>query len=152
MTTIKNITWLDNGLWEYYTQELDRILCGTVGPDEHKELVAMYSHYNHEKKIFPIQLQEYINAYLKENSLDLSSIAFEKKDQYFNLILIVCVRWKESRGENRTNAIGLISNLFDVNAGSIFKIYDECKEKADEYISVMPNMREISNFLDKNKS
>jgi len=152
MNTIKNIAWLDNGLWEYYTQELDRILCGTVGPDEHKELAAIYSHYDHEKKVLPIQLQEYINAYLKENSLDLSSIAFEKKDQYFNLILIVCVRWKESRGENRTNAIGLISNLFDVDAGSIFKIYDECKEKADEYISVMPNMREISNFLDKNKS
>jgi hypothetical protein len=152
MNTIKNIAWLDNGLWEYYTQELDRILCGTVGPDEHKELVAIYSHYDHEKKVFPIQLQEYINAYLKENSLDLSSVAFEKKDQYFNLILVVCVRWKESRGENRTNAIGLISNLFDVDAGSIFKIYDECKEKADEYISVMPNMREISNFLDKNKS
>ena len=152
MNTIKNIAWLDNGLWEYYTQELDRILCGTVGPDEHKELVAIYSHYDHEKKVLPIQLQEYINAYLKENSLDLSSIAFEKKDQYFNLILIVCVRWKESRGENRTNAIGLISNLFDVDAESIFKIYDECKEKADEYISVMPNMREISNFLDKNKS
>ena len=152
MNTIKNIAWLDNGLWEYYTQELDRILCGTVGPDEHKELAAIYSHYDHEKKVFPIQLQEYINAYLKENSLGFSSVAFEKKDQYFNLILIVCVRWKESRGENRTNAIGLISNLFDVNAGSIFKIYDECKEKADEYISVMPNMREISNFLDKNKS
>ena len=152
MKTIKNITWLDNGLWEYYTQELDRILCGTVGPDEHKELVAIYSHYDHEKKVLPIQLQEYINAYLKENSLDLSSVAFEKKDQYFNLILVVCVRWKESRGENRTNAIGLISNLFDVDAESIFKIYDECKEKADEYISVMPNMREISNFLDKNKS
>tara|TARA_B110000238_G_C15946201_1_gene361178 strand:+ start:20 stop:478 length:459 start_codon:yes stop_codon:yes gene_type:complete len=152
MNTIKNIAWLDNGLWEYYTQELDRILCGTVGPDEHKELVAIYSHYDHEKKVFPIQLQEYINAYLKENSLDLSSVAFEKKDQYFNLILVVCVRWKESRGENRTNAIGLISNLFDVDAESIFKIYDECKEKADEYISVMPNMREISNFLDKNKS
>ena len=152
MNTIKNIAWLDNGLWEYYTQELDRILCGTVGPDEHKELVAIYTHYDHEKKVLPIQLQEYINAYLKENSLDLSSVAFEKKDQYFNLILIVCVRWKESRGENRTNAIGLISNLFDVDAGSIFKIYDECKEKADEYISVMPNMREISNFLDKNKS
>ena len=152
MNTIKNIAWLDNGLWEYYTQELDRILCGTVGPDEHKELVAIYSHYDHEKKVLPIQLQEYINAHLKENSLDLSSIAFEKKDQYFNLILVVCVRWKESRGENRTNAIGLISNLFDVDAESIFKIYDECKEKADEYISVMPNMREISNFLDKNKS
>ena len=152
MNTIKNIAWLDNGLWEYYTQELDRILCGTVGPDEHKELVAIYSHYDHEKKVLPIQLQEYINAYLKENSLDLSSVAFEKKDQYFNLILVVCVRWKESRGENRTNAIGLISNLFDVDAESIFKIYDECKEKADEYISVMPNMREISNFLDKNKS
>ena len=152
MNTIKNIAWLDNGLWEYYTQELDKILCGTVGPDEHKELVAIYSHYDHEKKVLPIQLQEYINAYLKENSLDLSSAAFEKKDQYFNLILIVCVRWKESRGENRTNAIGLISNLFDVDAESIFKIYDECKEKADEYISVMPNMREISNFLDKNKS
>ena len=152
MNTIKNTAWLDNGLWEYYTQELDRILCGTVGPDEHKELAAIYSHYDHEKKVLPIQLQEYINAYLKENSLDLSSVAFEKKDQYFNLILIVCVRWKESRGENRTNAIGLISNLFDVNAESIFKIYDECKEKADEYISVMPNMREISNFLDKNKS
>ena len=152
MNTIKNIAWLDNGLWEYYTQELDRILCGTVGPDEHKELVAIYSHYDHEKKVLPIQLQEYINAYLKENSLDLSSVAFEKKDQYFNLILVVCVRWKESRGENRTNAIGLISNLFDVDAESIFKTYDECKEKADEYISVMPNMREISNFLDKNKS
>ena len=152
MLNINNITWLDNGLWEYYTQELDRILCGTVGPNEHKELVAMYSHYDHEKKVFPIQLQEYINAYLKENSLDFSSVAFEKKDQYFNLILVVCVRWKESRGENRTNAIGLISNLFDVNAGSIFKIYDECKEKADEYISIMPNMREISNFLDKNKN
>ena len=152
MNTIKNIAWLDNGLWEYYTQELDRILCGTVGPDEHKELVAIYSHYDHEKKVLPIQLQEYINAYLKENSLDLSSVAFEKKDQYFNLILVVCVRWKESRGENRTNAIGLISNLFDVDAEFIFKIYDECKEKADEYISVMPNMREISNFLDKNKS
>tara|TARA_B100000767_G_scaffold56067_1_gene51613 strand:+ start:4783 stop:5241 length:459 start_codon:yes stop_codon:yes gene_type:complete len=152
MNTIKNTAWLDNGLWEYYTQELDRILCGTVGPDEHKELAAIYSHYDHEKKVLPIQLQEYINAYLKENSLDLSSVAFEKKDQYFNLILVVCVRWKESRGENRTNAIGLISNLFDVDAESIFKIYDECKEKADEYISVMPNMREISNFLDKNKS
>ena len=152
MNTIKNTAWLDNGLWEYYTQELDRILCGTVGPDEHKELVAIYSPYDHEKKVLPIQLQEYINAYLKENSLDLSSVAFEKKDQYFNLILVVCVRWKESRGENRTNAIGLISNLFDVDAESIFKIYDECKEKADEYISVMPNMREISNFLDKNKS
>jgi len=152
MNTIKNIAWLDDGLWEYYTQELDKILCGTVGPDEHKELVAIYSHYDHEKKVLPIQLQEYINAYLKENSLDLSSAAFEKKDQYFNLILVVCVRWKESRGENRTNAIGLISNLFDVDAESIFKIYDECKEKADEYISVMPNMREISNFLDKNKS
>ena len=152
MNTIKNIAWLDNGLWEYYTQELDRILCGTVGPDEHKELAAIYSHYDHEKKVLPIQLQEYINAYLKENSLDLSSVDFEKKDQYFNLILVVCVRWKESRGENRTNAIGLISNLFDVDAESIFKIYDECKEKADEYISVMPNMREISNFLDKNKS
>ena len=152
MNTIKNTAWLDNGLWEYYTQELDRILCGTVGPDEHKELAAIYSHYDHEKKVLPIQLQEYINAYLKENSLDLSSVAFEKKDQYFNLILVVCVRWKESRGENRTNAIGLISNLFDVDAEFIFKIYDECKEKADEYISVMPNMREISNFLDKNKS
>ena len=112
MATIKNITWLDNGLWEYYTQELDRILCGTVGPDEHKELVAMYSHYNHEKKVLPIQLQEYINVFLKEKP-ELSSVTFEKKDEYFNLILVVCVRWKESRGENRTNAIGLISNLFE---------------------------------------
>ena len=151
MATIKNITWLDNGLWEYYTQELDRILCGTVGPDEHEELVAMYSHYSHEKKVFPIQLQEYINAYLKENSLDLSSVTFEKKDEYFNLILVVCVRWKESYGDNRTNAIGLIANLFNVNAEAIFKIYDECKEKADQYISIMPNMREISDFLNKSQ-
>ena len=149
---MKNIAWLDNGLWEYYTQELDRILCGTVESDEHKELVSIYSHYLQEEKIIPIQLQEYINFYLKENSLDSSSRDFNKKDEYFNLILVVCVRWKESRGDNRTNAIGLIANLFDVSAESIFKIYDECKEKADEYISVMPNMREISNFLDKNKS
>ena len=149
---MKNIAWLDNGLWEYYTQELDRILCGTVESDEHKELVSIYSHYLHEEKIIPIQLQEYINLYLKENTLDSSLEVFDKKNEYFNLILVVCVRWKESRGENRTNAIGLISNLFDVDAESIFKIYDEHKEKADEYISVMPNMREISNFLDKNKS
>ena len=152
MNIIKNIAWLDNGLWEYYTEELDRILCGTVRPDDHKELVAIYSHYNHEKKVLPIQLQEYINLYLKENSLDLSSEVFDKKNEYFNLILIVCVRWKESRGENRTNAMGLISNLFNTDAESIFKIYDKYKEKADQYISVMPNMREISNFLDKNKS
>ena len=66
---MKNIAWLDNGLWEYYTQELDRILCGTVESDEHKELVSIYSHYLHEEKIIPIQLQEYINFYLKENSL-----------------------------------------------------------------------------------
>ena len=149
---MKNITWLDNGLWEYYTQELDRILCGTVQSDEHQELVTIYSHYLHEEKIIPIQLQEYINLYLKENSLDSSPKFFDKKNEYFNLILVVCVRWKESRGENRTNAIGLISNLFDVDAESIFKIYDEYKEKADEYISIMPNMREISNFLDKNKN
>ena len=146
------MTWLDNGLWEYYTQELDRILCGTVQSDEHRELVSIYSHYLQEEKIIPIQLQEYINFYLKENILDPSSKGFDKKNEYFNLILVVCVRWKESRGENRTNAIGIISSLFDVDAESIFKIYDECKEKADEYISVMPNMREISNFLDKNKS
>ena len=152
MTTIKNITWLDNGLWEYYTQELDRILCGTVGSDEHKELVAMYSHYNYEKKVLPIQLQEYINVFLKENSLDLSSVNFEKKDEYFNLILVVCVRWKESFGANRTNAIGLIANLFNVNAEVIFKIYDERKEEADQYISIMPNMREISDFLNKSQS
>lgn len=145
---MKNIAWLDNGLWEYYTQELDRILCGTVESDEHKELVSIYSHYLQEEKIIPIQLQEYINFYLKENSLDSSSRDFNKKDEYFNLILVVCVRWKESRGDNRTNAIGLIANLFHVSAESIFKIYDECKENADQYISIMPNMREISNFLD----
>ena len=57
---MKNITWLDNGLWEYYTQELDRILCGTVQSDEHQELVTIYSHYLHEEKIIPIQLQEYM--------------------------------------------------------------------------------------------
>ena len=152
MNTIKNIAWLDNGLWEYYTQELDRILCGTVGPDEHKELVAIYSHYDHEKKVLPIQLQEYINIFLKENSLDLSSINFDKKDEYLDLILIVCVRWKESFGVNRTNAIGLIANLFNVNAEVIFKIYDERKEEADQYISIMPNMREISDFLNKSQS
>ena len=152
MLNINNITWLDSGLWEYYTQELDRILCGTVGPDEHEELVAMYSHYNHEKKVLPIQLQEYINIYLKENSLDLSSINFDKKDEYLDLILIVCVRWKESFGVNRTNAIGLIANLFNVNAEVIFKIYDERKEGADQYISIMPNMREISDFLNKSQS
>jgi|TARA_B110000444_G_scaffold108534_1_gene102444 hypothetical protein len=149
---MKNIAWLDNGLWEYYTQELDRILCGTVESDEHKELVSIYSHYLQEEKIIPIQLQEYINFYLKENSLDSSSRDFNKKDEYFNLILVVCVRWKESRGDNRTNAIGLIANLFDVSAESIFKIYDECKENADQYISIMPNMREISNFLDTSQS
>ena len=97
-------------------------------------------------------MQEYINFYLKENSLDSSSRDFNKKDEYFNLILVVCVRWKESRGDNRTNAIGLIANLFDVSAESIFKIYDECKENADQYISIMPNMREISNFLDTSQS
>lgn len=149
---MKNIAWLDNGLWEYYTQELDRILCGTVESDEHKELVSIYSHYLQEEKIIPIQLQEYINFYLKENSLDSSSRDFNKKDEYFNLILVVCVRWKESRGDNRTNAIGLIANLFDVSAESIFKIYDECKENADQYMSIMPNMREISNFLDTSQS
>ena len=149
---MKNIAWLDNGLWEYYTQELDRILCGTVESDEHKELVSIYSHYLQEEKVIPIQLQEYINFYLKENSLDSSSRDFNKKDEYFNLILVVCVRWKESRGDNRTNAIGLIANLFDVSAESIFKIYDECKENADQYISIMPNMREISNFLDTSQS
>ena len=149
---MKNIAWLDNGLWEYYTQELDRILCGTVESDEHKELVSIYSHYLQEEKIIPIQLQEYINFYLKENSLDSSSRDFNKKDEYFNLILVVCVRWKESRGDNRTNAIGLIANLFDVSAESVFKIYDECKENADQYISIMPNMREISNFLDTSQS
>ncbi|MDG2106796.1 MAG: hypothetical protein P8J94_04325 [Gammaproteobacteria bacterium] len=149
---MKNIAWLDNGLWEYYTQELDRILCGTVESDEHKELVSIYSHYLQEEKIIPIQLQEYINFYLKENSLDSSSRDFNKQDEYFNLILVVCVRWKESRGDNRTNAIGLIANLFDVSAESIFKIYDECKENADQYISIMPNMREISNFLDTSQS
>ena len=143
---MKNIAWLDNGLWEYYTQELDRILCGTVESDEHKELVSIYSHYLQEEKVIPIQLQEYINFYLKENSLDSSSRDFNKKDEYFNLILVVCVRWKESRGDNRTNAIGLIANLFDVSAESIFKIYDECKENADQYISIMPNMREINNI------
>ena len=85
-------------------------------------------------------------------SIRLSSIAFEKKDKYFNLILVVCVRWKESYGDNRTNAIGLIANLFNINAESIFKIYDECREEADQYISIMPNMREISNFLNKSQS
>ena len=119
---MKNIAWLDNGLWEYYTQELDRILCGTVESDEHKELVSIYSHY----------LQE--------------------ENEYCNLIFVVCVRLKESRGDNRTIAIGLIANLFDVSAESIFKIYDECKENADQYISIMPNMREISNFLDTSQS
>jgi hypothetical protein len=89
---------------------------------------------------------------MKENSLDISSIAFEKKDKYFNLILVVCVRWKESYGDNRTNAIGLIANLFNVSAEAIFKIYDECKEEADQYISIMPNMREISDFLNKSQS
>ena len=149
---MKNLAWLSDGLWEYYTQELDRILCGTVQSNDHKELIAIYSDYLEEKRIMPIQLQEYINLYSKENSLDSSSEVFDKKNEYFNLILVVCVRWKESRGENRTNAIGLIASLLDVDAESIFKIYDECKEKADEYISIMPNMREISNFLDKNKN
>ena len=146
---MKNLTWLSDGLWEYYTQELDRILCGTVQPNDHKELIAIYSDYLEEKRIMPIQLQEYINLYSKENSLDSSSEVFDKKNEYFNLILVVCVRWKESRGENRTNAIGLIASLLDVDAESIFKIYDQLKEKADEYISIMPNMREISNFLEK---
>jgi len=112
----------------------------------------MYSHYNHEKKVLPIQLQEYINIFLKENSLDLSSINFDKKDEYLNLILVVCVRWKESFGVNRTNAIGLIANLFNVNAEVIFKIYDERKEESDQYISIMPNMKEISDFLNKSQS
>ena len=97
----------------------------------------------------PSKLQEYINLFSKENGLDSSSEVFDKKNEYFNLILVVCVRWKESRGENRTNAIGLIASLLDVDAESIFKIYDQSKEKADEYISIMPNMREISNFLEK---
>ena len=146
---MKNIAWLSDGLWEYYTQELDRILCGTVQSNDHKELIAIYFDYLEEKRIMPIQLQEYINLYSKENSLDSSSENFDKKNEYFNLILVVCVRWKESRGENRTNAIGLIASLLDVDAESIFKIYDQLKEKADEYISIMPNMREISNFLEK---
>jgi hypothetical protein len=89
---------------------------------------------------------------LKENSLDLSSVNFEKKDEYFNLILVVCVRWKESYGDNRTNAIGLIANLFNVNAEAIFKTYDEYKEEADQYISIMPNMREIGDFLNKSQN
>ena len=55
-------------------------------------------------------------------------------------------------GDNRTNAIGLIANLFNVSAEAIFKIYDECKEEADQYISIMPNMREISDFLNKSQS
>ena len=147
---MKNLAWLSDGLWEYYTQELDRILCGTVQSNDHKELIAIYFDYLEEKRIMPIQLQEYINLYSKENSLDSSSEVFDKKNEYFNLILVVCVRWKESRGENRTNAIGLIASLLDVDAESIFKIYDQLKEKADEYISIMPNMREISNFLEKN--
>jgi hypothetical protein len=146
---MKNLTWLSDGLWEYYTQELDRILCGTVQPNDHKELIAIYSDYLEEKRIMPIQLQEYINLYSKENSLDSSLEVFDKKNEYFNLILVVCVRWKESRGENRTNAIGLIASLLDVDAESIFKIYDQSREKADQYISIMPNMREISNFLEK---
>ena len=146
---MKNLAWLSDGLWEYYTQELDRILCGTVQSNDHKELIAIYFDYLEEKRIMPIQLQEYINLYSKENSLDSSSEVFDKKNEYFNLILVVCVRWKESRGENRTNAIGLIASLLDVDAESIFKIYDQLKEKADQYISIMPNMREISNFLEK---
>ena len=146
---MKNLAWLSDGLWEYYTQELDRILCGTVQPNDHKELIAIYSDYLEEKRIMPIQLQEYINLYSKENSLDSSSEVFDKKNEYFNLILVVCVRWKESHGENRTNAIGLIASLLDVDAESIFKIYDQLREKADQYISIMPNMREISNFLEK---
>ena len=40
---MKNLTWLSDGLWEYYTQELDRILCGTVQSNDHKELIAIYS-------------------------------------------------------------------------------------------------------------
>lgn len=141
--------WLDNGLWEYYTQELDRILCGTIKHNDHNDLVAIYSHYIYEKKVIPIQLQEYINLYSKNKSIDSSSRTFYKKDEYINLILIVCVRLKESYGENRTNAIGLVSKLFDTDAESIFKMYEGFKDKADAYISVMPNMREISNFLDK---
>ncbi|MBT3548318.1 MAG: hypothetical protein HOI56_05115 [Gammaproteobacteria bacterium] len=141
--------WLDNGLWEYYTQELDRILCGTIKHNDHNDLVAIYSHYIYEKKVIPIQLQEYINLYSKNKSIDSSSQTFYKKDEYINLILIVCVRLKESYGENRTNAIGLVSKLFDTDAESIFKMYEGFKDKADAYISVMPNMREISNFLDK---
>ena len=84
---MKNIAWLSDGLWEYYTQELDRILCGSVQSNDHKELIAIYSDYLKEKKIMPIQLQEYINLYLKENSLDSSSDVFDKKNEYFNLIL-----------------------------------------------------------------
>ncbi len=82
MLNINNITWLDNGLWEYYTQELDRILCGTVGPDEHKELVAMYSHYNHEKKVLPIQLQEYINRKkLAKKASRILAKVYKKKEK-----------------------------------------------------------------------
>ena len=52
---------IPKSLIEYYAALLN--------PDEHQELVTIYSHYLHEEKIIPIQLQEYINFYLKENSL-----------------------------------------------------------------------------------
>lgn len=145
---MKKLDWIDDGLWEYYTQELDRILCGTIKAAEHDDLLAIYSHYLNENKAIPIQLQEYINLYFKDNELNTTSKNFYKKNEYLDLVLVVCVRWRESHGENRINAIGLTANLFNTHAELIFKIYDKYKDKADQYISTMPNMHEIKNFLE----
>tara|TARA_B100001778_G_scaffold212518_1_gene176025 strand:- start:710 stop:1168 length:459 start_codon:yes stop_codon:yes gene_type:complete len=141
-------TWIEKRKWEYYTIQIDSLLSSKISDSESQELINIYDEYRTSNKDVPIQLQEYINLMMSEKNLKkIIGQPNESLKDYKKVLLVASVIRRQASGFNKINAINQASKFFGIPPKIFFDIYTHYQKKAENFIQVEPDIKELDKLL-----
>lgn len=148
---LPDLEWINLRQWEYYTIQIDWLLSNKIEEDDKQALIKIYNEYNHNNKVIPIQLQEYITSLHKDNELDnYSESSGDPLNEYKKVLLVASILRRQSLGISKINAINMSAKYFNISPKIYFDIFDIYLSRAERFLMVEPDIRGLDKLLGVN--
>ena len=133
------------------TQEERQLPAVDMSDEDKQALIKIYNEYNHNNKVIPIQLQEYITSLHKDIQLDkYSESSGDPLNEYKKVLLVASILRRQSLGISKINAINMSAKYFNISPKIYFDIFDIYLSKAERFLMVEPDIRGLDKLLGVN--